>query len=177
MRNVKVSGIVLHSREMFEKDRLIELATVELGRIRVLVKYANSGKSSLRGKIEPTSYVSMIVSQGKGFIWTQQVDLLDSFYKIRESFNGLSLAGYFLQVVRSATVHDQSNQALFTLLHHSLERIHNGDHLENIQTDFQHAFIQLEGLCDEEMPTLSFGQFQRLFESYSGVPLRAPVFV
>ena len=96
---IEVKGLVIKSVDMRESDRLITLFTEERGIITAMAKGARSLKSRNMSTTMPFCYASFVL-YGKGdMYWVRESELCESFFGIRTSIEGLSLAGYILEVI------------------------------------------------------------------------------
>ncbi len=176
MRNKKITGIILHSKPFFENDKLIELFSPTEGRIKLLAKYAQKRHQIFGGRLEPLNHVELVLYKGSSFQLITQCDLLTTFPTIRNRFNTLSMAFYICNIVRKATLFDQHNHALFSLLFETLQQLNQQTEtsLSILQETFEKKFLETEGLLDESSHKIPL-TFRSQFEAYVGEKLCQPL--
>jgi len=174
MKEAKITGIILTSFPIFEKDKLVEIFSEEWGKVKLLAKYANTSSFRFGGKLDSGQYVSCQLYRAKTFHIVTQCDLIEVFSGIRNSFNALSLAGYAVSVIRHLTVFNQVNVPLFVALHAFLKKLNvTSEDIHAAKSEFHAAILQAEGLHSDKHP--SDREFKRIFEMYSDKQLPDPV--
>ncbi len=180
MNTLKTEGIILISKPFFEKDRMVDILTPEQGKMRLLAKGANSPKKNSFSALQPTLHARFSLSPTKSFTFVNGTDALHSFPGIRDSFNKISLACYFLEIARKSTVYHQSHTRLFSLLLEVLLKLELGedilDKLLELKTHFQTQFLIAEGLLEENSPISDYS-FKKSVESYCSQVILSPVFL
>lgn len=177
MKNEKVTGIILSQKALFEKDKRIEIFTKSEGKKTALAKYANTKSFRFSGKLEPTNHVELILYKGRSFDIITQCTCLEHFSQIRNDFNKIALACYFIDIIRKTTAFNQANPNLFYLLLEGLSTLHTTNTpIQSIKTQFQNHFLKLEGL-HKTNTSHTDSQFEEIIHHYSGHPLKAPSFI
>lgn len=162
MKDKQCTGIILSTTPYFEKDKCIEVFTQPFGKQKFLCKGAQSTKSKWGGKIEPTYLAELHYYKGKSFLLLKEATIKQSFSGIRTDFNKISMAFYFVSIIKKSTSYNQPNPQLFTLLHYYLEALTKSEHLHQTKQNFETQFLQLEGVHN---PKLSF---EHAFFDYTG---------
>lgn len=89
-KNFKARGIVVSKKNFFEADRIVEIFTVEKGRVRAIVKGARKPQSKLAGVTEIFTYGDFSFAKGKNLdIVTASVPL-DHFQKAKGDLEKIS---------------------------------------------------------------------------------------
>ena len=178
MAVIKTEGLILHSKPFFEKDCLLDVFTQDLGRVSVLVKGGLSRKSKPDQALQPLVHAQFVLFRGKSFFFLQSIDTLSFFPQIRESFNGISLASYIVDIVRKTTMLHQAHPLLLQLILDTLNQLSQAEpqSIGEIQNQFHTQFLENEGLLDPGA-LVTDREFIRKFEEYSGSTLMRPVFL
>ena len=172
MKAFSAQGIILSTKVMFETDKRVELFSPTLGRVSLLAKHACRSRRRFGGTLEPPHLVSVGLYSGSSFYLVQYCDLITSFSTIRTHYNLLQMMGHLFDIIRKSTASGQAHPTLFNLLSETLELLCHSPNPIDVITDFYIQFLSLEGILDSPVPhTLSFRDFQRLFQPYSGKAL------
>ena len=95
----EVKGLILKTVDIKESDRLVVMYTEEMGIVTALAKGARSLKSRKMSAAMQFCYGSYVLF-GKGDkLWIKEASLIESFFDIRETIEGLALATYIAEVV------------------------------------------------------------------------------
>ncbi len=164
----KCEAIILSTRPFSEKDRIVEFFAKQGGRATALAKSAATMKSRLRGHIEPTTHVELVLYRGKSLDLITEAHTLTSFLDIRSSYERIRLTGYLIQVLRNITVEHQDNPALFDILLKALAKLECGEPEAHVKTTFQTDILIAEGLWDLDTE-ITDGEFQNRINSYCGM--------
>jgi hypothetical protein len=108
----EVTGLVLKSVNLGEADRLITVFTKEMGTVSALVKGARSIKSKKMSSTLQFCYSAMILESKGDKLWVKEANLIESFFGLRNTIEGLSLAGYIVEVLSFVTVAEAENVIL-----------------------------------------------------------------
>jgi DNA repair protein RecO (recombination protein O) len=177
MKRFKTKAIILKSENIFEKDKRVEFLSDTGGKNVALAKRIQSSKKSYNGFLEPFNVVELSLSKGKSFYYIDQCYMITIFPNIRSDFNKISLAAYFVDVIRKNLVIEQKNQALFDLLQHYLSQINEASGtLAPILNSFHLAFLKTEGLSPEKTG-ISQAKYLAIIQDYCGKRLTLPTFI
>jgi DNA repair protein RecO (recombination protein O) len=165
-KQFKSEAIILKIRPLGERDRLVTFFSPTLGRHSAIIK----SKSGL----EPISYHHLVLYKGKSLDLITESQTLSPFAGIRDSFNAMSMAGYFCEVITKATSDGQENQPLFDILKASLSQLDNASPILSVRDQFHHDVLIAEGLSEQEA-TCSPEKFLSQFSEYCGARIRLPV--
>lgn len=118
-----VKGIVLSSFDYKEKDKLVEVFTVELGKITAVLKGCKSPNAKLKFAFQPFCFAEFsIVRLGK-FYQIIDAKLIDSFYDLTKDLNTYYLSSLALELSSVAVEFEEQNATLFLLLLNVLKYI------------------------------------------------------
>ena len=133
----KVRGLVIRTADIKEADRLITLFTEEEGVITAVAKGARSMKSRQMASTTQFCYGEYVLYQKGDFYWVKEASLIESFFDIRKSIEGLALATYFCEVLTDVAT-AQPEGELLRLALNSLSAIAGGNvELDKIKGVFE----------------------------------------
>lgn len=94
----KDEAIVLRTMRLGEADRIVTMAGRDHGRIRAVAKGVRKTKSRFGGRLEPFSYVSLVLWRGKsGLDTVTQAEVIEPFRSIREDLDRFALGEVMLE--------------------------------------------------------------------------------
>ena len=125
--DVSVRGLVIRTTDFKESDRIITVFTEELGVISAMAAGARSLKSRKMSSTMQFCYSSFILTKKGDYYRVKEAELIESFYGIRKSIEGLALAGYIAEVLSDVTV-AQAERELLRLSLNTLYAISEGKH-------------------------------------------------
>ena len=133
----EVKGLVIRTVDIKETDRLITVFTEEMGVITALARGARSLKSRKMAATMQFCYSNLVLyKQGDKFT-VKEAELIESFFDIRATVEGLALAAYIAEVLSYVTV-EESERELLRLSLNSLYAIAKGRYsLDKIKACFE----------------------------------------
>lgn len=121
MEEVRVKGIVLSASDHKEKDKIITIFSVELGKINGILRGVKAPKAKMKYASQPFCFASFeLVKQGEYFLVTQ-VDLIDSFYELTSDYEKFQKGSSMLKVCSKVLRKGIVNPKLFITLINSLK--------------------------------------------------------
>ena len=81
-----------------EKDKLIHIFTIELGKITAILKGVNSPKSKLKFAGQPFCFGKFELTGGRDIMTVKGVELIDSFFDLTLDYDQYSLASSMLEI-------------------------------------------------------------------------------
>ncbi len=117
---IKTKGIVLHEMSIKEQDKRILLFSVDYGKMVVFANGAKRSKSSLLAGTQPFVFGEFYLYEGQNTYTLKQVDIVESFYTLREDLPSLYYGLYLLEVCNHVVQEMDSNADLLRLLYMSL---------------------------------------------------------
>jgi DNA repair protein RecO (recombination protein O) len=118
-----VKGIVLSSFDYKEKDKLVEVFTVEHGKITAVLKGCKSPNAKLKFAFQPFCFAEFsIVRLGK-FYQIIDAKLIDSFFDLTKDLNTYYLSSLALELASVSIEFEEQNPTLFILLLNILKYI------------------------------------------------------
>lgn len=122
-RSYKTKGIIIRRQNVGEADRLLDIYTPNLGRIKAKSKGVRKIKSKLGGHLELFGEVDLVVIQGKSIGIVTGARSTKSFKLIRDDLYKTSVAFYFCELVYWLTMEGHKDTRLYKLLYWSLETL------------------------------------------------------
>ena len=118
-----IKGIVLASYDYKEKDKLVELFSVELGKITAILKGCKAPSAKLKFAFQPFCFAEFSVVRSGKFYQITNASLIDSFFNISTDLDTYYLANVMLELVSVATSEEEQNPKLFVLIATTLKYI------------------------------------------------------
>lgn len=154
----EVRGLIIRTVDIKETDRLVTIFTEENGAMTALARGARSLKSRKLAATMQFCYGRyLLYKQGDKF-WIKEAELIENFFDIRQSIEGLALANYIAEVLSDVTI-AEAERDLLRLSLNSLYAISKGLYsLEKIKAAFEIRAVSILGfmpsvlschLCDE----------------------------
>ena len=155
----EVRGLIIRTVDIKESDRLVTIFTEEHGAVTAMARGARSLKSrKLAATLQFCYGRYVLYGQGDKFI-IKEAELIENFFDIRQSIEGLALANYIAEVLSDVAV-EEAEQDLLRLALNSLYAISKGLYSpEKIKAVFEIRAVSILGfmpsvlnchLCDEK---------------------------
>ncbi|TCO80031.1 DNA repair protein RecO [Marinisporobacter balticus] len=113
---LKTDAVVLKQSKFGEGHAVLTLFSKKTGKLQAVNKgYKKSGGKYSVGT-QPFCYGEFVLFKGSGLYQISQVDLKDSFYKLRENVIKLTYASYILELTERMVTEGQTNNRLFYTL-------------------------------------------------------------
>lgn len=157
-----VNAIVLRRMNFSEADRIVTLYTREHGKISAIAKGARKPISRLSGATETLTYGKAALATGKNLEVITQIEVKESFPRIRADLKRLAYAGYMAELVDVLTEDRQPSIDLFDLLLSALYLMERPNDPEKIARMFELKLMRLLGYepaldeclrCRKPLPT------------------------
>ena len=98
MEDIVVNGIVLSSMPYREKDRLIQIFTVELGKITGILKGVSSPNAKLKFAGQPFCFAKFELTSSKDMFVVKGAELIDTFFDLTLDYDNYCLATSMLEI-------------------------------------------------------------------------------
>ncbi len=118
---LKTEAIVLNEIRYKDTSKILNLYTKKYGRISVMAQGAYKPKSTLIATTQSFSYSEFNLQKKGEFYYIYGVDLLNSFYGIRENMDRVFYGYYLLELMNKSTPIEEENEKLFLLLEKGLK--------------------------------------------------------
>lgn len=123
MEEIKVNGIVLNVTEYGEKDALISLFTVELGKITVKMKGVKSDKAKFKYACQPFCFGEWVCVKRGEFFTLTSFSLIDNFYNLTLDYNKYVICYTFLEMCEKILKPNIISEKLFVGLITALKNV------------------------------------------------------
>ncbi|MBQ8372160.1 MAG: DNA repair protein RecO [Clostridia bacterium] len=108
----EVKGLVLRTTDIGDTDRMITLYTESMGIVSAMAKGARSLKSRKMAAAQQFCYSSMVLFEQGDKLWVREASLIESFFDLRSSIEGLALAGYIVEVIGTVATAEGDKELL-----------------------------------------------------------------
>ena len=139
------NAIVLRRISFGETDRIVTLLTRERGKISAIAKGSRKPISRLAGPTELMTYSRMQLATGRNLDIITQVDVKDSFPRIRSDLQKIAHATYLMELVARLTEEHERSIDLFDTLLSALYLMERPNDPEKIAHMFELHFMKLLG--------------------------------
>jgi DNA repair protein RecO (recombination protein O) len=114
-QTIKTGALVVYGSRWSETSKIIHFFTEERGYIKAIAHGALRPKSPFQGVLENLNQVEIILSlkEGRGLQIVTQVDLIDSFGKIRDNLDAMAVSYAILELIRSMVHFHEPAHRLF----------------------------------------------------------------
>lgn len=154
----EVKGLVIRTTDIKESDRLITIFTEDSGVITALAKGARSLKSRKMAATTQFCYSSFVLFQSLDKYQVREAELIESFFDIRSSIEGLALAGYIAEVLDDVAT-AEGERELLRLSLNSLYAIAKGKHsLGKIKATFEVRAMSVLGFMPDVLACADCGE-------------------
>ncbi len=123
----KTDAVVLKKTKLSDSDLILTLFTRKTGKLSVVAKGARNSKSKISSASHPFVFGEYNLSKSDKWNYLNSVDIIDSFYHLREDLTKLAYASYFLELTNHSIFENTSNVRLFELLVEVLNLMNRGD--------------------------------------------------
>lgn len=123
----KTKGIVLRTTKLGEADRIINLVTSGHGKVAAVAKGIRKTKSKFGSRLEPFSYVDLLLYKGRNLDIVTQAELIVPFQEIRGDLDLVAHGAAMLDLVDKVAVAGEQDLPLFNLLLIALKSLAEGD--------------------------------------------------
>lgn len=147
--HTEVKGLVLRTVDLKESDRLLTIFTEEKGIVTALARGARSLKSRKMAATQQFCYSSFVLYEQGDKYQIKECSLIESFFGIRNSIEGLALAAYIVEVLADVGVEDKEVDLLRLALN-SLYAISSGKYsLDKVKAVFEMRSVSILGFMPE----------------------------
>ncbi len=154
----EVKGLVIRTTDIKESDRLVTIFTEEAGVITALARGARSLKSRKMAATMQFCYGSFVLFKQNDKYRIKEAELIESFFDIRNSIEGLALAGYIAEVLDDVAV-AEADRELLRLSLNSLYAIARGLYpLAKIKATFEVRAMSILGFMPDVLSCSSCGR-------------------
>lgn len=155
---LEVKGLVIRTVDIKESDRLITIFSEECGIVSALARGARSLKSRQMSSTMQFCYGSFVLAKRGEHYYVKESELIESFFGIRNSIEGLALATYIAEILNDVTV-AEAERDLLRLSLNSLYAISEGKYpLDKIKAVFEIRAASIIGFMPDVISCASCGE-------------------
>ncbi len=154
-------GIVIGETLVSESDKRVTLLLKERGKVTAYAKGARKATSKLLAGTQLFAYSDFVLYDGGRFLSVTQIELIESFYNIRNDYDRLCIGSYFLELCNRTLMEGEPWDDVLLLLIRSLSALKKAVLGAALVSDlFELRFLQLNGyepevnrciLCGEQL--------------------------
>lgn len=123
-RVYRAEGVVLKRQDLGETDRLTDIYTKGLGKVRLVAKGVKKPGSRKAGHLEPFSRVALMIARGRELDIITQAEAIETYPSLRADLIMLGHASYLIELLDRFTVEEgEGNLRVYDLLVTSLDRL------------------------------------------------------
>ena len=115
MEEIKVKAIVLKALDYKEKDKLLELFSLEKGKITVSLKGVRSLKAKLKFAGGPLNLIEYTLISRNGKYTVTGASIISSFFNIASNFLNYTVSCIVLEILNKTLRQEEVNAELFVL--------------------------------------------------------------
>ncbi len=119
----KTRGIVLKSIKLGEADKIIIFFTNFHGKVSAVAKGLRRTKSKFGGRLEPFTYVDLLLYKGRNLDTITQAEIITSFSEIREDLNKIAYGLPMLDLMNKVSIEREKDKRVFEFLLSSLKTL------------------------------------------------------
>jgi DNA repair protein RecO (recombination protein O) len=119
-------GIVTRYTNYRESDRILSIFTIQHGRLDAKARGCRKPQSPLVNACQPFVFGQFEIFTGKERATVNACEVRETFYPIREDYERYSVGSVMLRLCHDAAQENEPNEALFSLLYHSLSFLSYG---------------------------------------------------
>lgn len=148
-RVYKTQAVVLRQRKLGEADKIVTLYCSHLGKVDGVAKGIRRTKSRLAGHLEPLTFGSYLLAEGRNLDVITQAETIDAFPKIRGDLHRLSLGIYCTELVDRLVPLRSEGNPIFRLLQETLALLDRQDVIELAVRRFEMRLLDQLGYRPE----------------------------
>jgi len=149
-RSFTSEAFVLARRNFGEADRIIDLYTLDKGKISLIAKGVRKPGSRKRGHLEIFNKIRFQAVNGYKMGILAEAETIDNFDRIRKSMKKLSLAYYYMEVVGKITHEGDPHPEIYHFLSGSMEDLKYGSKLKEMRLNFIENLLKILGFWPKD---------------------------
>lgn len=146
MSLTKTTGVVLRGTNFKEADRILEIYSDQLGKVRAVAKGVRKIKSRLAGHLEPFTYVDLMLAQGRGDLAAVTgAKAIEHYAGLRRNLKAVAAASYLAELVGRLTPDGQASRRFPTLLRAALRALDAGHDPRRVVSYYEWQAVGVAG--------------------------------
>jgi DNA repair protein RecO (recombination protein O) len=152
-----VEAVIISHKDFGEADRLVNLFSLENGKIRALAKGVRKIHSRKAAYLEPFMHSKVVLARGKTFWIITQADAIFNNLAIRESLSKTAQAAYLMELADRFWIEGEPDRFVFRLLLDTLKRINDHSDAFNALRFFEMRILDQAGFRPDLINCVSCG--------------------
>ena len=144
-RTHAVTAVILRSHDYGEGHRLYSLLTREEGKRCAIARGVRKPRAKLAASLQHFTLAEIFLARGVRYDVITQVRVLNPFYALRRSLEGIAYASYFCELFDESLADDQQHPELFDLLSGALMRLVDGGPFDLLARFVEMHLIAISG--------------------------------
>lgn len=174
-RTYAVEGVVLKRINFGEADRIVTIYSKEKGKLVCMAKGVRKMHSKKRSGLEPATRAKFFLSTGKGMDYLNQVDIISSHAKQRDSLTRLTQHYQILEIIDNLTVDSQENEQVYVALCQTLNSLDEVGNKKSVMLSQVRNILQAMGFTyDKKFTELGLKEY---IEELAERKLRSKIFL
>lgn len=153
----EVRGLIIRTVDIKETDRLVTIFTEENGAMTALARGARSLKSRKLAATMQFCYGRYVLCKQGDKYWIKEAELIENFFDIRQTIEGLALANYICEVLSDVTVAEAERDLLRLSLNSLYAISKNLYSVEKIKAVFEIRAVSILGFMPDILACNSCG--------------------
>lgn len=162
----RTEGIITHTRNYSESDKIIKILSKDKGMISAIAKGSRKTKSKLAGRIDIFCKNSFYLSKGKSLDLVSQADIVSNYYQLRSDYEKVTNASYVLSIINKYVLAGLEHFSMFMLVDQTLQLLTESDNYDKIIRMFQTKFLEIEGIANGDDHNNK--KFEAILKNYYG---------
>jgi DNA repair protein RecO (recombination protein O) len=154
----EVRGLIIRTVDIKETDRLVTIFTEEQGAVTALARGARSLKSRKLAATMQFCYGRYILYKQGDKYQIKEAELIENFFDIRQSIEGLALANYICEVLSDVTVAEAERDLLRLSLNSLYAISKNMYSVEKIKAVFEIRAVSILGFMPDVLSCNNCGE-------------------
>ncbi len=142
---LKVEAVVLRHTDWGEADRLLNLYSLQRGKLRAVAKGARKLHSRKAGHLEPFTRVALVLAHGREFWIVTQAETVDAYLPLREDLLRTGYAAYVLELLDRFFADEGENRPTYHLLVETLQRLSEGEDIFTALRYYEMRLLDFSG--------------------------------
>ena len=144
-RSFRAEAVVLNHWDYGEADRMVDLYTLELGKVRTIAKGVRKAHSRKAGHLEPFTRVSLLLARGRDLLIITQAETINAYLPLRDDLLLVVHASYVIELLDRFTFPEEENRAIYRLLTNTLPRLTENADIPLILRYYELNLLKLTG--------------------------------
>ncbi len=142
---IKREGIVIKTRKLGEADKILVIFSPQEGRFECVAKGARRARGRFGGRIEPFTRAKFLLYQGRSLPIVTQVEVKESFRKLREDLRILGIGLEALRIINEVSLPQRERELYLLFLNFLRELEKEPERGELLLASFEIKLLTLLG--------------------------------